>query len=220
MFPFVSIILKPWLQTGYGLDIGLIDPLYTPFGTTGNCNAVANFHSSQITEAPSKPFQSAVPSPAVPQQRLLSVEILQLPSLRFFLHRLSYRTAFQLSRCHLFLDNPSVDSESESYITTDDQSASLSWNKAPIWGLRPCFCYRQIVVGLLTWGVVSDERTGPSFRIAAGPRQRSHSRVLIPWDSHIRNIYFRRLLRLAGLRWRYSTLPPQGIILQSKSKSK
>jgi hypothetical protein len=27
--------------------------------------------------------------------------------------------------------------ECESYITTDSQSASLSWNKAPIWGLRP-----------------------------------------------------------------------------------
>jgi hypothetical protein len=25
--------------------------------------------------------------------------------------------------------------ETESYITTDGQSASLSWNKAPIWGL-------------------------------------------------------------------------------------
>jgi hypothetical protein len=29
------------------------------------------------------------------------------------------------------------ESESESYVMTDSQSASLSWNKAPIWGLRP-----------------------------------------------------------------------------------
>jgi hypothetical protein len=29
------------------------------------------------------------------------------------------------------------ESESESYVTTNDQSASLSWNKSPIWGLRP-----------------------------------------------------------------------------------
>jgi hypothetical protein len=27
--------------------------------------------------------------------------------------------------------------ESESYVTTDGQPASLSWNKAPVWGLRP-----------------------------------------------------------------------------------
>jgi hypothetical protein len=28
------------------------------------------------------------------------------------------------------------ESESESYVMTNGQSASLSWNKAPIWGLR------------------------------------------------------------------------------------
>jgi hypothetical protein len=28
-------------------------------------------------------------------------------------------------------------SQSQSYVTTDGLSASLSWNKAPIWGLRP-----------------------------------------------------------------------------------
>jgi hypothetical protein len=32
-----------------------------------------------------------------------------------------------------------INSESESYVTTDGQSASLSWNKAPIWGIRPDF---------------------------------------------------------------------------------
>jgi hypothetical protein len=32
---------------------------------------------------------------------------------------------------------PLAESESKSYVTTDSQSASLSWNKAPIWGLRP-----------------------------------------------------------------------------------
>jgi hypothetical protein len=33
------------------------------------------------------------------------------------------------------------------------------------------------------WGVLSDERTGLSFAIATGPRQRTHSRVRVPWDS-------------------------------------
>jgi hypothetical protein len=51
-------------------------------------------------------------------------------------------------------------SESESYVTTDGQSATLSWNKTPIWGLRPDFYYCQTVAGLLTWGAVSDERMG------------------------------------------------------------
>jgi hypothetical protein len=33
------------------------------------------------------------------------------------------------------------------------------------------------------WGAVSDERTGLSFIVAAGPRQRSHFRVPVTWDS-------------------------------------
>jgi hypothetical protein len=72
---------------------------------------------------------------------------------------------------------------SESWITTDGQSASLSWNKAPIWGLRPDFYNCQAVAGLLIWGALSDESTSLSFIIAAGPRQFSHSRVRDPWDS-------------------------------------
>jgi hypothetical protein len=66
--------------------------------------------------------------------------------------------------------------ESEAYVTSDGQSASLSGNKAPIWGLRPDFYYCQTVAGL------SDERTGLSFAIATGPRQLSHFRVRVPWD--------------------------------------
>jgi hypothetical protein len=73
--------------------------------------------------------------------------------------------------------------ESEPYVTTDGQSASLSWNKAPIWGLRPDFYCSQTATDFLMWGALSDERTGLSFTIAAGPRQRSPSRVLVPWDS-------------------------------------
>jgi hypothetical protein len=61
------------------------------------------------------------------------------------------------------------ESESDSYITTDGQAASLSWNKAPIWGLRPDNYYCQTVAGFLMWGALSDERTGLLFAIAAGP---------------------------------------------------
>jgi hypothetical protein len=71
----------------------------------------------------------------------------------------------------------------ESYVTTDGQSASLSWNKAPIWGLRPDFYYRQTVADLLMWGALSYERMGLLFTTAAGPRQRIHSRVRVPRDS-------------------------------------
>jgi hypothetical protein len=75
------------------------------------------------------------------------------------------------------------ESESESYVTTDGQLASLSWNKALIWGLRPDLYYCLTVAGLFMWGVLSDERTGLSFADAAGPRQHSQPRVRVPSDS-------------------------------------
>jgi hypothetical protein len=71
----------------------------------------------------------------------------------------------------------------ESYVTTDGHLAILSWNKTPIWGLRPYFYYCQTVAGLLMWGASSDERSGLSLTNAAGPRQHIHSRVRVPWNS-------------------------------------
>jgi hypothetical protein len=53
----------------------------------------------------------------------------------------------------------------------------------PVWGLRPDIYYCQSVAGLFMWGAFSDERTGLSFTIAAGPRQRSNSQVRVPLDS-------------------------------------
>jgi hypothetical protein len=41
------------------------------------------------------------------------------------------------------------------------------------------------------WGAISDERTGLSFTIAPGPRQCSHFRVPVPWDSCIPRICLR-----------------------------
>jgi hypothetical protein len=64
-----------------------------------------------------------------------------------------------------------ISTESESYVTTDGQPASLSWNKAPFWGLRPDLYYYLTVAGLLMWGALS------------GPRQPSNSRVRVLWDS-------------------------------------
>jgi hypothetical protein len=71
----------------------------------------------------------------------------------------------------------------KSYVTTDGQSTTASWNKATIWGLWPDFYYCQIVAGLLMWGALPDKRTGLSFTTAAGPHHHSHSLVGVPWDS-------------------------------------
>jgi hypothetical protein len=69
---------------------GFVDHFYTPLGTTSNYSATTNLHNSQLTIAPAKVFQTAVP-----WQRLLTVEILQLHALTSFLRRLRFRTACQ-----------------------------------------------------------------------------------------------------------------------------
>jgi hypothetical protein len=67
-----------------------------------------------------------------------------------------------------------AESESESYVMTDSQSASLSWYKAPIRGLRPDIFFRSgygirlTVTFFIPWDALSDERTGLSFVCAAG----------------------------------------------------
>jgi hypothetical protein len=48
---------------------------------------------------------------------------------------------------HSFKNGP--ESESESYVTTDGQPASLSWSKTPIWGLRPDLYYMYDSYGLV-----------------------------------------------------------------------
>jgi hypothetical protein len=48
--------------------------------------------------------------------------------------------------------------QSQTYVTTSGQSASLSWCRAPIWGLRPDFYCCQTVASVLMWDALSDER--------------------------------------------------------------
>jgi hypothetical protein len=55
--------------------------------------------------------------------------------------------------------------------------------KSPCGVQKPDFCHCQTAERVLMWGALSDERTGLSFTIAAGPRQSSRSLVRIPRDS-------------------------------------
>jgi hypothetical protein len=67
----------------------------------------------------------------------------------------------------------------ESYVITDSQPARIKHTS----GAYDQIFISQSAAGLLMWGVLSDERTGLSFTIAAGPRQRSHFLVRVQWDS-------------------------------------
>jgi hypothetical protein len=66
----------------------LFTHLYTPLGTTSNYSAIAHLHILQITNTP-KYSQSSLD---VTSQRLLTVEILQLPGLSFSCHSRPSRT--------------------------------------------------------------------------------------------------------------------------------
>jgi hypothetical protein len=54
-------------------------------------------------------------------------------------------------------------SQSQSYVTTDGQSANMSWCQVPILDLRTDFYFCQTVADLLIWGALSGERTGLPF---------------------------------------------------------
>jgi hypothetical protein len=80
-----------------------------------------------------------------------------LSSDRSTLHNLRL-DIIKITRC-LCLKSQSQN-QKQSYVTTDDQSASLSWCQAPICDSGPNFYFCQTVAGLLMWGALSDERTG------------------------------------------------------------
>jgi hypothetical protein len=117
------------------------------------------------------------------------VEVLDPASTRFFMNEMGA------------LSESESESESESYVTTDGQPASLSWNKAPFWGLRPYLYYCLTVACLLIWGALSDERTGLSFTITifGSEARRTRDHILL---SQFLDFPFRCLLRLAGSRWK------------------
>jgi hypothetical protein len=107
-----------------------------------------------------------------------------------------------LANCHL--------SWVEFYVTTEGQPDSLSWYKAPIWGLRPDLYYSNDNYGFFSCGAPSLTRgrvwlASAIFLWSESLESRDH--ILL---SHIWNFPFRRLLRLARSRWRYSIPPPHG----------
>jgi hypothetical protein len=91
-------------------------------------------------------------------------------------------------------------SQSQSYVTTDCQSASLSWCQEPIWGTSQNFYNCQTVVVLLMRGSLSGERIYMWFKIAAGPRQRIYFLAKVPQDSWS---YFYCLRFEAQSVWRF-----------------
>jgi hypothetical protein len=86
--------------------------------------------------------------------------------------------------------------KSKSKSQCDWRSVSKSWYRAP-W---PDIYFCLTVMFLFPWGALSDERMGLSFVYAAGPCQRSLSRVRVPW-------YSRQYFTVSDLRLPFSSPP-------------
>jgi hypothetical protein len=124
---------------------------------------------------------------------------------------------WRISHCclNLGLVSTTLRIESESYVTTDGQPASLSWNKAPFWCLRPdlyyCMTLKRVYwywAHSLTRGRVNRLQfllVLASAVIFGSESRRTRGHILL---SQIWDFPFRRLLRLAGSRWKNSTPPP------------
>jgi hypothetical protein len=93
----------------------------------------------------------------------------------------------QITTAHtVFSSQPDVqvtllESESESYVTIDGQSVSLSWNKAPIWHLRPHFYYCHTVAGLLIWDTVWREDRSVVYNCCWSSPAQSFSGPSLGW---------------------------------------
>jgi hypothetical protein len=170
--------LDDWIYCTYTQDSELsvitVPPLITVHYSTRKASpSCCIFTSRSLAMASNSKDSSDSRTEALPSPTLVQNCLPASPSIE--LDRHVFSASFTELNCTQY--------STQSYVTADGQSASLSWNKALIWDLRPDFYYCQTVAGLLMWDSLSDERTGLSFRDAAGPRQRSHSRVRVPWCS-------------------------------------
>jgi hypothetical protein len=135
------------LDGGLECIIGFMDHLYTRLGATSDSGQLLIFTIHKSPQNPLSLFQPALSTPAVTWQWLLTVDILQPHSLKYSLNGGFLPTDSFSRRLPYRIDSVKSEPESECYVTTDSQSASLSLNKTPIWGYdQICITLRQLRV--------------------------------------------------------------------------
>jgi hypothetical protein len=134
-----------------------------------NHYSLTELHTPKITVTTGR-IKSSQCLLAVAWQRLLTTDVsIPMGSWTLPASATSSQPAQQLSKSNLCYDQRLV-----------GRSILVS---SPIWGPKSDFCYCQTVAGLLMWGALSDGRTGLSFTIVNGPRQRRHSHIRFQRDS-------------------------------------
>jgi hypothetical protein len=204
---------------GSGLDDWIDTYTFAQFRTTGNYSAIAILHTSQLTIAHALEF-------SVFASRTLTTDLWQELSLQI---SVKYSCHFLFSHLGMpTLQNSTQFSKANSLIYL---SLSLSPTLRPTVSRPVCLgmkhpfgAYKQIFITLrqlrVCWcGALSP--TGEricrlqlllalaSAAILGSESRGTRDHILLP---QIRDFPFPRLLRLAGLRWRYSTPPPHGIL--------
>jgi hypothetical protein len=89
---YKKIYIVTYLRCDYRRGMNWILDLLEQPGTTSNYSTIADLHTLRITTAPTKPFQASCVLTSCSWQRLLTVEILQIPALRFSCHSRQCRT--------------------------------------------------------------------------------------------------------------------------------
>jgi hypothetical protein len=217
-----------WLRRGFGLVIAFIWSSLVV--TTNNCNTFkitliktykvfTGLHQLRISSAVSYRelnWKSQSQSHIATDGHSVSKSWCQAPS---GAHDQIFITVWQLRYCSLWgalSDERSLSTQSQSHIATDGHSVSQSWCRAPsgahdqifisVWQLRSCFYGAPF----LTRGLVCHLYMPLALANAVFLGSRSlgiRDQILL---SQIWDFPFRRLLQLAGSRWRYSTPPPHG----------
>jgi hypothetical protein len=131
--------------------------------TKNNYNTLTEIHTTKITVTTAHIMSLVATSTADVPLTLVSRTVPGLSYERLTSRNCNCQLTQLRVRVRVTLRLAVYQSQSRSYVTTDGQSSSLSWNKAPTWGSRPYLPYCQRVAGLLMWGALSDERTGLSF---------------------------------------------------------
>jgi hypothetical protein len=183
-----------------------IDHLYTWLRTTSNYRATANFHSSQITTAPAKPFPAFCVFTSRPLLTASNTGDSSASSAQVLSSQPTIQNSTELNWVWVWVLCYDRRSTGQSVLEWSTQLGLTTRSLLLVWQLRSCscgapsltrgrVCLLYVLLALASAVFLGSESLG------------TWGHILL---SQIWGFPFRRLLQLAGSRWRYSTPSPHG----------